>query len=101
MTVEIAIMDGLATCFFFAAGLMAMVGHRLSAGRTELWAYTSIAFGLFTIERGANALEWAGGDQFAALDDIQGYLSFLACIVIAALPLRFLLLTRRVAKKVT
>lgn len=96
MNLGIAAIDGLATCFFFSAALMAVVNHRLAHARTPLWAYTAVAFTLLAIERAANALEWSGASTFATLDAIQGYISVIACIVIAVLPLRFWLLTRRV-----
>ncbi|HCU36351.1 MAG TPA: hypothetical protein DGT21_13150 [Armatimonadetes bacterium] len=96
MNLGIAAIDGLATCFFFSGALMAVVNHRLSRGRTPLWAYTAVAFALLAVERAANTLEWSGASTFATLDAIQGYLSVVACIVIALLPLRFWLLTRRV-----
>lgn len=95
MNLGIAAIDGLATCLFFSAALMAVVNHRLAHSRTPLWAYTAVAFTLLAIERAANALEWSGGSVFAGLDALQGYLSVIACIVIALLPLRFWLVTRR------
>jgi len=94
MDLGIAAIDGLATCFFFSAALMAIVNHRLVRGRTALWAYAAVAFALLAVERAGNTLEWSGADAFASLDAVQGYLSVLACIVIALLPLRFWLLTR-------
>jgi hypothetical protein len=96
MNLGIAAIDGLATCFFFSAALMALVNHRLAAGRTPLWAYSAVAFALLAIERGTNTLEWSGGSAYTMLDPIQGYLSVIACVVIALLPLRFWLFARGV-----
>ena len=97
MSIGIGFVDGIAACLFLAAAVIAVVTNRLAAQRTHLWAYMTLVFGLFALERGMNAAEWAGGERFAWLDAVDGYLNVVACLILAGLAISFWAMVRRVS----
>ncbi len=99
MNIAISMLDVLAACLFFAAAVVTIFISRLRGGSTRLWSLVSVAFVLFAVERGLNALEWGATESFGWLDTFQGYLSALACLILLATVLDFWRLLRIAATR--